>query len=379
MPAYVINAPVESGGSTPVLHAIRVGRYAWDTPWRSSINRSINPILPIDNLVTATLGISFAVDSVRAGRWPTFVPPGGGTPTPVTITEKSKTLEMERTKDSISMTRTYLITGSEDAYDVRDVGPQIGDPDPSDPLLTVQKRSDKVVARQSAGGLGMIEVVVELGASGGQLVDSPDPQFSMEFGSGTEHVDLALAQSTYTSAGEGTTTTDLNINTTDEGVEGVDIESPVLNISEEHFFKERDFSVALRRMIRDRLKHVNSQPFREWDIGEVLFDSCSARKAARGWNVTFNFKVSRNRMVDDSNGINVTLYPNLASSSVVATVSKRGWEYFWVKTHKLKSTVIGSDGTPTDITKQYAKSAHVAAVYPSFDFAALGIQTTPLA
>lgn len=376
MGAFAVS--VGDPGTANTFSAIAVGRKPYDEPFRFRNRSQGFAISALETVVTATLGIAFAVDSVRAGRWPTYTPPGGGTPTPVTLTEKSKTLEMERTKDSISMTRTYLITGSEDAYDVRDVGPQVGDPDSSNPLLTVQKRSDKVVARQSAGGLGMIEVVVELGASGSQLVDVPDPQFSMEFGSGTDHVDLALAQSTYESSGSGATTSDLNINTTDEGVEGVDIESPVLNISEEHYFAERNFSVALRRMIRDRLKHVNSQPFREWDIGEVLFDSCSARKAARGWNVTFNFKVSRNRMVDDSNGINVTLYPDIASSPVVATVSKRGWEYFWVRTHKLRTTTINSDGTTSELTKQYAKSAHVAAVYPSFDFAALGIQTTPL-
>ncbi|MBL8747065.1 MAG: hypothetical protein JNK58_12015, partial [Phycisphaerae bacterium] len=66
---------------------------------------------------------------------------------------------------------------------------------------------------------------------------------------------------------------------------------------------------------------VNSDPFREFQAGEVLFlgASGSKREASGGedWEITFRFAASPNRT-----GIVV---------GPITGISKKGWEYLWVR------------------------------------------------
>jgi hypothetical protein len=356
--AYVVSA-LDAGG-TPVLVAQRTRS---EPSWRPILrNRSIALIGPPPITETAELGLQFAITLARAAVWPTYTTDDGQV-VGVYYAEKHQTRQLKATQDGMQLTRVFLIHGVYDPALCKDIGPQVGDQDDVLEDFYVEERT----AAPYAAGKGAADIVLltctysqpHSPQSGGA---GSEGTFAYEFGSESEHIDQALAQVHY--GGDAERISDL-INVTDDEVQGLEINAPILDVTEEHIFTEAEFTPAIRRTLRDHLQKTNAAEFREFAIGEVLFVGASARKQAKRWYVTFQFRVRRN-----ADAIAFTVYSTAGVASS-QTVVKRGWQYLWVESIRLPYSTNAK-------IKVVPRAVHVATVYDSVDFDVLGIGTDPL-
>ena len=301
--------------------------------------------------------------SPGALRVPTYIDPTTGERTPVTVNEKHRARKMSQSEKGRTYQTQYLIQGTLDPTACDDLGPQIGDSLEGAPgLLCTDRQLTTYGAGGGDGDVVLLDVDYAEPESDSQSTDS-DGTFAYEFGAESEHIDTARAQQTYGKAlreGEANL-----INFDGEEVGGVDILSPIIDVTEEHIYTEAEFSPGVRQFVRDHIGKVNAQPFREWAAGEVLFASASASKQARVWRVTFKFRVRRN-IVDQEFDL-----VNDAGGITTEKVSKQGWQYLWVKIER-KSLANKTDLRTAPV------SVHVATVYEAVTFSTLGIGTAPL-
>ena len=356
--AYVVSALDASG--TPVL----VGQRTRSEPtWRPrSSSAYLAPVGPPPVTAAGAIGLQVAITLARGSAWPTYTTPDGQV-VGVTIAEKQQSRQLKATQDGMQLTRLFLIHGSCDPSAVKDVGPQVGDQD--DVLADFYVEDRTAVWFANGGGEADIVLVTctysqphspQNGSAGSEGT------FGYDFGGESEHIDRARAQVHY--GGDAERISDL-INVTDEEVQGLEINSPILAVTEEHVFTEAEFTPAFRRTLRDHLQKTNAAEFREFAIGEVLFEGASARKQAKRWYVTFQFRVRRNE-----SAIAFTVYTTAGVASP-QTVVKLGWQYLWVESIRLPYSSNGK-------IKVVPRAVHVATVYDSVDFAVLGIGTDPL-
>jgi len=106
-------------------------------------------------------------------------------------------------------------------------------------------------------------------------------------------------------------------------VQGCDIISPVYNFSETHRFTDLVVTPAYKATLFRLTGKVNSDPFRGFEAGEVLFLGASGRRVANNmWEVGFKFSSLPNH--SSANG-------NLITIGSITGVAKKGWEYLWVQ------------------------------------------------
>ena len=355
--SYAISAA--DAGGTPVVTAQRSGLARRRASLRS---RYLSPFGPPPVTASATATLQLVIGRAHAAVVPTYVDADGNTQA-AEIAEKARSRSLKTTSDGTSLTRRFLVHGTSDPMQVRDMGPQIGDVDAEFPTFLVSDRQAETYA--TGGGHSdavLITVTYQQPGQPQRSGSGSELGFSYEYGSESEHIDRALAQVHY--GNDGQRVSDL-INVTDDEVQGLDINSPVLDFSEEHVFTEREFSPSFRRSFRDHLQKTNAAPFREWDTGEVLFVGASARKSSKFWYVTFQFRVRRNR-----DSIPITVYSKRGVAST-QDVLKRGWQYLWIETIRLPA----SAGAAIAVRPH---AVHVATVYDEVDFAVFGIGTDPL-
>jgi len=138
-------------------------------------------------------------------------------------------------------------------------------------------------------------------------------------------------------------------------VEGVDIFEPVYEESETHWFATEDLTPEYRDIISQIVGHVNDEPFKGWQAGEVLMRGISgSRRGATDTELTFRWSVRRNQ-TDFELGD-------------VTGIEKKGWEYLWPR----YSTKRQFDNAPS---KDIITHVAVATVFPTADFSGLGIGT----
>jgi len=359
--SLAVSAPSASG--TPVLSGQASGAAATAANQAPTRSRAfLVPRLPAV-APTVALGFSVAITRARPVIVPTYVD-GTGATVPVTIAEQWKTRTLQRTTSGLTFTRTFLIHGSRDPATVVNVGPQVGDFDDVLTAFFVTDRKDTIYG--GGGGEGdIVQAVVTYTLPGPSFTQTQQATLSYDFGAESEHVDSALVQEHYNS--DALRIGNL-INVTDDAVQGVEINAPILEFAEEHYFSQTVFSPSFRRTIRDCLQKTNQAPFREWAAGEVLFTGASARKQGVQWYVTFQFRVRRNIAA-----ISYDLY-DLKGNVTNFQVDKRGWEYLWVDSIHLPITATG-----TGLISVVPHGVHVAQVYDEIDFAVLGIGTDPIA
>jgi len=178
----------------------------------------------------------------------------------------------------------------------------------------------------------------------------PDPdwgdwQFST--GGGTHHT--TQSKSTRGRYPESATDHKGAIAVTENGVEGVDITSPVYTWSETYRVSGELVTAAYKAALFRLTGKVNNASWRGFEAEEILFQG--ARGATQGWDETgeaiwelaFEFAASQNAAdltVGDFTGI-----------------TKKGWDYLWCK--------YDSDNVPTAV--------YVEKVYDTDDFLDLGI------
>lgn len=356
---------VADASGTPVCFPQRsVGRRE---PWRIR-SRSVARVAPPDESASGTLTLELVTTIARGTIYPRYSDPGSTVVQPVYILEIKKSRSLTSTSEGKEYTRTFYIHGSSDPLATKDIGPQPGDLDDEDPSFVATKRDAKPVGW--GGGEGdIVQVDVSyqtLGFANNSADDAVETTFSYDFTTESEHIDRAIVQVHY--GGDASRISDL-INVDDDSVNGIDIGSPVVEITEERWYSEAGFSPSFRRQLADHVMQTNAARFREYNIGEVLFVGAQAKKVGRLWQVMFNFRVRRNQR-----DIPITTYSIVGGRTVatVQSVVKLGWQYLWIESRHFPQVA-----DPTKIMiAPYA--VHVATVYESMNFAGFGIGTAPL-
>ncbi len=357
--SFVVSAPDAAGTPFQVVQRTSFG------PRRPAIrSRCSAPVGPPPIVLTGASTLQLATTLATGSQWPTYTN-ADGTIVGVFIEEKARSRSTKATTDGRTLTRLFLIHGCSDPAKVTDIGPQVGDQDTEYAEYFVEERSGAPYA--TGGGeadivlltIGYVRLGNDPRGSGGA-----EGTLTFEFGSESEHIDRAIAQVHY--GGDADRVGDL-INVTDDEVQGLDINAPIIDFQEEHSFSIGQFSPAFRRLLATTVQTTNAAAFREWLVGEVLFVGASARKAAGRWYVTFSFRVRRN--VDS---IIIPVYTK-AGELDTQDVLKRGWQYLWIESIRLPA----AGASPTS-TRVVPHAVHVATVYDEIDFSVFGIGTNPL-
>ncbi len=192
-----------------------------------------------------------------------------------------------------------------------------------------------------------------------QEESQPPPQqgqsvFAFDTGGGTQHITHSLA-TVATFAAPLTTAPNFQgaIGVTADNVEGVDIVVPVYQFTETHVFADSAITTGYKITLMTMTGRVNSDSFRGFAAGSVLFLGAAGSKRGDGnWEITFRFAVSLNLS-------GITVGPMTA-------ISKKGWEYLWVRYEDTE------DGAAQSIVKRPV-AAYVERVYLELPFSALGI------
>jgi hypothetical protein len=143
------------------------------------------------------------------------------------------------------------------------------------------------------------------------------------------------------------------INVTRDGVEGVDIEIPTYEWTETWRHPDGTVGPSYGAVLYAVTGRVNSAAFRGFAAGEVLFRGATGRKTRQdAWEITYRFAAS-------PNATGLTIGP-------ITGIEKKGWEYLWVVYEDFE------DNTAMKLVKR-PLAAYVEQVYPSTDFAVLGI------
>ena len=268
---------------------------------------------------------------------------------PITVTEKFESRKSTK-GDNPSAELVYTVRGTNDDLAARNsaetTSPATYDGHPRQ-SVSVEPVGDE-----------LWEAVVRYGkAQGGSLPEPGESIFSFDTGGGTQHITQSKETvSSYAPSGSSPPDFGGAIGVTADGVEGVDITVPVFQFSETHYFTNEQVTPSYKGTLFTLTGKVNSGPFKGFQAGEVLFLGASG--ARRGtdpdddWEITFRFAASPN-----ANGISV---------GDISGISKKGWEYLWVRYADQEDT-----GSHAIVKRPVA--AYVERVYDEGSFAGLGI------
>jgi hypothetical protein len=144
-----------------------------------------------------------------------------------------------------------------------------------------------------------------------------------------------------------------------DGVEGIDITIPVYHFAETHSKPNAQITGAYKGVLFNLTGKVNSDGFRGFAPGEVLFLGASGSKRGSGWGgaeadweITYRFAAS----------------PNVTGLSIgpINGINKKGWEYLWVR-------YSDQEDTAAKALVKRPIAAYVERVYHEGNFGALGI------
>ena len=142
------------------------------------------------------------------------------------------------------------------------------------------------------------------------------------------------------------------IGVTNDGVEGVDIDTAVSTFCETVYFYPWFLTSRYVAFLTRAYGCVNSAPFRGFDVGEVRFLGASGghRQGDKAAEMTFKFAVSQNAW-------------NIHVGNMTIPF-KYGWDYLWVRWAELKRG---------NVTVKTPVEAYVEKVYQGLNFNSLGI------
>jgi hypothetical protein len=254
----------------------------------------------------------------------------------------SREADIEVGRGSVSL--KYGVVGSEDDADVHAI---VAATLPSS-YLTLSFQSYRIEHK----GAGVWLVTARYGSREPREVGYSAVQF--ETGGGTQHITQNLSNSILTkAAGVTGDVPDFKgaIGVNGDQVEGCDIYAPAFSFSETHILSDDVVTNSFIIMLRDLTATTNTDSFRGFAAGEVLFIGASgSKRSATDWEITFKFLVGKNRTDVVINGS--------------APFPKGAWEYLWVKYE---------DGISNTNLIKKPKYIYVERVYESRDFFALGI------
>lgn len=179
--------------------------------------------------------------------------------------------------------------------------------------------------------------------------------FERTISTGTMTVNVKVAKSIiagYGAAGSSIPDVGRLVNMTDEGVEGVDIEIPTLELVETWERAEGDIDSSDIQTAFAALKTWNNANFKGFAPGEVFFDNFNAAQRPDGqWTLTYKFKCLPNAT-------------DIVISDDITVLEKLGWDYLWTYNEKVESNgrII-----------ENPIAAYVHRLYDPSSFASLGI------
>lgn len=183
--------------------------------------------------------------------------------------------------------------------------------------------------------------------------------FSWDTGGATTKLMQAIEQTGY-AAGEPWLAPEFKkaINVSSNGdVGGVDIIIPKLSWEETHSFPAATLTTTWVKTVARNTGKTNSDAFRGFEAGEVLFLGASGNYSDKNVAVTYKFEASENILVDVGGALGV---------------DKKGHDYLWT----YYSEVV--DGANKEVVPN-PSAVYVAEVYESFAFSTLGISESSIA
>ncbi len=288
--------------------------------------------------------------------------------------------EITDSNDGLSLTREFIIHGLREPWKCLGLGPLRGDFMSEDRRFRVVSRTVTEYGKAEQGEyhccLLRVDYRVPAGggsSGGGEDEDdeeaTPDPfaqRLQISIGGESVHITDAISQVTYFPAATAAPNV---IGVTDEGVEGLDIDSPIMSFSETHFFPSQDFSAEFIKSLSGLVFTVNDATFRGFAAGEVRFTGVNSRPIGGSFEVIFNFEVRANETFT----VDIMQQDGGAPFFGIATGPKKGWEYIWTR----NSEIVQEDGNGNGHMYRAVTSVSVAQVYKASSFADLGIGTKP--
>lgn len=183
--------------------------------------------------------------------------------------------------------------------------------------------------------------------------ETGDNSFSFDTGGGSQHITQSLATVGAYSASGPAPNFKGAIGVTPGSVDGVDITVPVYNFTETHYLATSLVTAGYKATLFSLTGTVNNGAFRGFAAGEVLFLGASgSKRGPEDWEITFRFAAS----------------PNVTGLVVgdITGIAKKGWEYLWVRYRD-------EEDTAAQALVKRPVAAYVEQVYPSTNFAGLGI------
>ena len=152
--------------------------------------------------------------------------------------------------------------------------------------------------------------------------DTPEAEFSFDIGTENTKIFTSLATVNKYPA---LTAPDLKgaINWNGKEAEGVDIMIPKCSLSYKQIIADSTFDATYRRNLSLLVGKVNDGTWEGYSAGELLLTSVSGsfRFKNTDWEISFNIAVSENK-----SGLSI---------GAITGITKKGWDYLWVK-HKKK-------------------------------------------
>lgn len=279
----------------------------------------------------------------------------------ITINELLESRDLTEDEDGLILTRIYIIQGTMDPITAMPYGPQLNDSYTNE--LYVKVRKFQILPTVVDGGAIKLEVTYRKrssdsvdNGSNDQEIGSPD-SWSINLGSGSEHIEMAQANAYYPPIVPINASRLIGVQ--GDEINGTDVISPQVNYSESHVFKKFDFTA--QKLILSMIGKTNTDKFRGWDPGEVLFLGASAEKKSKlgSWNITYNFSVAKNQDL----AINTT--------QGMQNFTKGGHQYVWFQKKKIINAA-------KDAVKWDIEQIILSSVYKEDFFSKLGIGNAEL-
>jgi hypothetical protein len=276
---------------------------------------------------------------------------------PVTVTEQFKSREgaLGANKDS---TFLFILEGSDDDVEIKQAivdylsttygsvydGMPIADGD-------IEQHGTQLWT-------GRVRFAINPGGGNDAFPETGESSHSFETSGSTQHI--SHSRETMNSYGLAPPDFMQAIGWDGESVEGTDIIVPIYRFEETHYLEAGFATPAYRVLIARLTGSVNSEPFRGFLPGEVLFEGARGSKRGRGdWEITFSFACQPNITGGMYDGEEIRI-------GGILVTTKAGWDYLWVQYQ---------EQVPAGETKiiPAAESIYIERVYHRADLNIMGL------
>ena len=230
-----------------------------------------------------------------------------------------------------SITVEYIVMGAEDVTEaIAETFAQVPATEDDIGISTITCNEEAVEGAVTTGIGGVHVTVVTYSSSkraggnnGGEEAGDGADTFTFDTSGGTTHITQSLDTIDYGSltftplpAAVGTAGA---INADGETVHGVDIVTPSFNFTETRWVSTLTVDQTYKLLVSELTGKVNSEPFRGFAAGEVLFLGANGNRSqgSVNWQIVYSFSVKRNKtnIVIDATTID----------------EKDGWDYLWLR------------------------------------------------